>query len=104
MEEKLQQLKTRLGEVSDLGHIAALLGWDQQTYMPEGAAAERGQQMATLGTIAHEKFVSDEIGQLLADLKPWAESLDHDSEEYRLVKVTARDFDKETLVPSEWIA
>ena len=65
MEEKLQQLKTMLGEISDLNHVAALLGWDQQTYMPSGAAAERGQQLATISTISHEKFISDEIGRLL---------------------------------------
>jgi carboxypeptidase Taq len=104
MEEKYRKLKILLGEYADLQHIVGLLGWDQQTYMPHGAAEERGQQMATISTIAHEKFVSDEIGQLLADLKPWAEGLDHDGEEYRLIKVTAHDYDKETLVPSSWIA
>ncbi len=104
MEEKLQQLKTMLGEISDLNHIGSLLGWDQQTYMPPGAAEERGQQLATINTIAHEKFTSDEIGVLLADLKKWVEGLDHDSDEYRLVKVTARDYDKQTLVPSDFVA
>lgn len=93
-----------LGEISDLNHVAALLDWDQQTYMPSGAAEERGQQLATINTISHEKFVSDEIGTLLADLKKWAEGLDHDSDEYRLIKVTARDYDKETLVPSDFVA
>jgi len=104
LEEKLQQLKTMLGEISDLNHIGSLLGWDQQTYMPPGAAEERGQQLATINTIAHEKFTSDEIGVLLADLKKWVEGLDHDSDEYRLVKVTARDYDKQTLVPSDFVA
>jgi carboxypeptidase Taq len=104
MEEKLGQLKTLLGEISDLNHVAALLGWDQQTYMPPGAAEERGQQLATIATISHQKFVSDEIGALLDDLKKWAESLDKDSDDYRLIKVTARDYAKETLVPSDFIA
>lgn len=104
MEAKLQKLKTLLGEIADLGNIAALLGWDQQTYMPPAAAQRRGQQMATLGTIAHEKFVSAEIGGLLNDLKKWAEDLDHNSDTYRLIKVSARDYNKETQVPSEFIA
>ncbi len=104
MKEKLQQLKTMLGEISDLNHIGSLLGWDQQTYMPPGAAEERGQQLATINTIAHEKFTSDEIGKLLDDLKKWAEDLDTDSDEYRLIKVTARDYDKKTRVPSDYIA
>jgi carboxypeptidase Taq len=36
MEDKLNQLKTILAEVSDLNNAAGLLGWDQQTYMPAG--------------------------------------------------------------------
>src|SRR5258707_13328562 len=93
-----------LGEISDLNHIGSLLGCDQRTYMPPGAAEERGQQLATINTIAHEKFTSDEIGVLLADLKKWLEGLDHDSDQYRLVKVTGRDYDKPTLVPSDFVA
>ena len=104
MEAKLQKLNTLLGEVADLKNISGLLGWDQQTYMPSGAAELRGQQLATIGTIAHEKFTSAEIGGLLDDLKKWAEGLDQDSDEYRLIKVSARDYDKETLVPSAFIA
>ena len=34
MSEKLEQLKERLGEVSDINHAASVLGWDQQVNMP----------------------------------------------------------------------
>ncbi len=104
MEEKLQKLKTLLGEVADLNNVSGLLGWDQQVYMPAGAAELRGQQLATIGTISHEKFTSPVIGGLLDDLKKWADGLDHDSDEYRLIKVSAHDYDKATLVPSDFIA
>jgi len=104
LEDKFQKLKLLIGEVSDLNHIAALLGWDQQTYMPPGAAEERGQQLATVSTIAHEKFISDEMGVLLTDLKKWAEGLDKDSDEYRLITVTARDYDKEARLPTTYVA
>ncbi|MEW6241899.1 MAG: carboxypeptidase M32, partial [Chloroflexota bacterium] len=49
MEEKLAQLKQIMAEVADLNNAAALLGWDQQTYMPRGGAEARGNQLATLG-------------------------------------------------------
>ncbi|NCP88168.1 MAG: carboxypeptidase [Anaerolineae bacterium CG_4_9_14_3_um_filter_57_17] len=104
MEAKLNQLKTLLGEVADLGQIIALLDWDQQTYMPQGAAETRGQQLSTLSALAHEKGISPEIGKLLEELAPWAESLDRDSEEYRLITVTAKDYAKETLVPTDYVA
>ncbi|MCZ7667784.1 MAG: hypothetical protein M5U34_11490 [Chloroflexi bacterium] len=56
MEKKLQELKTRFTEINDLEGAAALLNWDQSTYMPPGGAAARGRQMATLSRLAHEKI------------------------------------------------
>ena len=32
-----------------LGQIAGRLGWDQETMMPEGAAPQRGEEMAAMG-------------------------------------------------------
>ncbi|NPA93406.1 MAG: carboxypeptidase M32 [Chloroflexi bacterium] len=104
MTDKLQRLKDLLGEVWDLNMAAAVLGWDQETYMPPGGAAARGQQLSTLSRLAHIKFTSDEIGQLLDDLAPEAESWDPDSDEARLVKVTRRDYLKATKVPSDFVA
>jgi carboxypeptidase Taq len=103
MEEKLQQLKEILAEVSDIGRAEGLLGWDQQTYMPHGAAESRGNTLATLGRLAHLKFTSPEVGRLLDDLEPYAQGLDPDSDDARLIKVTRRDYEKRTRVSTEWI-
>ena len=54
MSTKLEQLTTRLGEISDLKAAAAVLAWDQQTYMPPGGAAARAVQLATLARTAHD--------------------------------------------------
>ena len=104
MSEKLEQLKSLLAEVSDLNHVQALLGWDQQTYMPQGGAEARGNQLATLGKISHEKFTSDEIGKLLGDLEKELEGIDPDSDNSRLLKVTRHDYDQATRVPSNFVA
>jgi carboxypeptidase Taq len=103
-EGKLQQLKTLLAEIFDLNAATALLGWDQQTYMPPGGAENRGHQLATLQQIAHTKFVSDEIGKLLDNLEPFAAQLDPDSFDACLVRVTRRNYEKETKLPVEWVA
>jgi carboxypeptidase Taq len=34
----------------------AVLGWDQQTYMPPGGVAARADQLATLSKISHQMF------------------------------------------------
>ncbi len=102
-EQQLQELKSRLAEIFDLQRASALLGWDQQTYMPRGGAENRGQQLATLQQIAHTKAISEEIGRLLDDLQPYVAQLDPDSFDTRLVRVTRRAYDKEVKVPVEWV-
>jgi carboxypeptidase Taq len=104
MEPKLQELKTRLLEIHDLNAAAAVLQWDQATYMPPGGAEARGRQMATLSRLAHEKFTSAEVGQLLDDLQPYADSLPHDSDEAGLIRATRRDYDLLVKVPSDLVA
>lgn len=101
MNEKLEELKRRLAEVVDLGRAGSLLEWDQQVFMPPGAAGLRAEELATLEQITHERFTSDEIGRLLEELRPYEESLDHDSDEASLIRVTRRDWEKERKVPGE---
>ncbi len=104
MEDKFRKLRELLARVSDLGSAAAVLGWDQETYMPPGAAAARAEQIATLGKLAHEFFISDEIGDLLEALEPQVRSLPYDSLEASLVRVTKRDYEKARKLPSELVA
>ncbi len=104
MEEKLQRLKTLLAESADLAHAAALLEWDQQVNMPEGGTRSRSEQLSTLQRLAHERFTADEVGQLLEDLQPYAEQLDPDSMDARLLYVTGRDYKKRTKVPASLVA
>ncbi len=104
MQESLQQLKKILAEVSDLQNASRLLGWDQQTYMPPGGAEARGNQLGTLQSIAHKKFASDRVGQLLEDLDSYHEELDPDSDEARLIQVTRREYEKRTKVPADFVA
>ncbi len=104
MQEKLEKLKSILAEVSDLYSATALLDWDQQTYMPPGGIFARGNQIGTLSGLAHSKFISQEVGVLLEDLKPYTDSLDPDSDDYCLVEVTSRDYGKQIKVPSDFVA
>lgn len=104
MEEKLSKLKSILAEVSDLENAAALLGWDQQTYMPSGGAEARGNQIATLRSIAHIKTTSPEAGKLLEDLNAEAVDLDPDSDDACLIKAAIYDYEKATRVPAEFVA
>lgn len=103
METKLQRLATLLHEVVDLRFAQALLGWDQQTNMPRGGAVDRSNQLATLASIEHEKFTSEEMGKLLEDLLPYAGQLDPESTEARLIWHTHKEYQKSTRVTQEWV-
>lgn len=104
MELKLHELKTRLLEISDLESAAALLSWDQSTFMPSGGAEGRARQLATLGRIAHEKAIDQVIGNLLEDLRPYEMSLPDDSDDARFIRVARYDYEKATKVPPWFIA
>lgn len=104
MDDALNKLKLLLAEISDLSGAQAVLGWDQQTYMPPGGMVDRGNQLATLARLAHQKFTSEEVGRLLEDINNQVSQLDPDSDEARLIKVVQHDYQKFTRVPTEWVA
>jgi carboxypeptidase Taq len=104
MEAKLQELKQRLIEVNDLRASAALLYWDQSTYMPPGGAEARGRQLATLSEIAHQKLTDDRVGTLLDELQPYAQSLDYDSDDACLLRVARLDYERAVKIPAAFVA
>jgi carboxypeptidase Taq len=97
----LRTLRERLGEISDLTRAMGVLGWDQRVMMPPLGTPARAEAMATLGRIAHEKFTDEAIGTLLENLRPLEESLDYDSDDASLIRVTRRDWEKSRRVPAE---
>ena len=101
MEERLGALRARLAEIHDLRRVHELMFWDQTVVMPPGGAGVRAEQLATLDRAAHERFVSDEIGSLLEELRPYEESLPYDSDDASLIRVTRRDWEKAHRVPAE---
>jgi len=104
MATSLDQLKTRLGEIHDLRRANALIGWDQQTYMPVGGSAARAEQSATLQKISHELFTADETGRLIDAAAHETDKLDANSDDARLISVTRRDYHKSRKVPADLVA
>jgi len=94
---KLDRLKEILGEVDGLRAAATLLGWDQRVMMPSGGAEGRAEASATVGRLAHERFVDAEVGALLEQLNE--DDYDYDSDEASLIRVTRRDYEKAVRVP-----
>ncbi len=101
MEASYAKLVERLGEVQDIASSAGVLAWDQRTKMPVAGAAARADQLSTLTRLAFERFTADEIGSLLEEFRPYEDSLDRDSLEASLIRVTRRDYEKAVRVPLE---
>ncbi|MFC4639258.1 carboxypeptidase M32 [Deinococcus hohokamensis] len=93
----MEQLKKRLGQVSDLNAAGGLMSWDQETQMPPEAARVRGIQMATLAGLAHELFTAQETGTLLAQAQPG------DEVEAAVVRVARRDHERATKLPTAFV-
>ncbi|HYJ13075.1 MAG TPA: hypothetical protein VEW66_05770, partial [Thermomicrobiales bacterium] len=101
-QERYEELRSRLGEIGDIAGALSLLGWDQQTIMPSSGAAGRADAMATLTKLHDERFSDPALGALLDELVPWSETLDYDSDDASIVRVTRRDYYKNLLIPTEW--
>jgi carboxypeptidase Taq len=101
MNDKLERLKNRIGEISDIGSAISLLHWDQQTYMPPKGAMARGEQISTLSAIAHRMFIDPEVGQLLETLSESLDNLSPDDVKY--VEETLYDYRRATQLPEDFV-
>jgi carboxypeptidase Taq len=59
----------RVREQSLLDSCAVLLSWDEETQMPRAAAEHRGDQMALLAGLEHDRATDPRIGELLVELE-----------------------------------
>jgi carboxypeptidase Taq len=102
--QALAALKARLLEIDDLNSAAAMLRWDQTTYMPAGGAPARGRQLATLSRLAHERFVEAGTGRLLDEAARETQAMPFDSDEASLVRVARRNWDQSVRIPAALVA
>jgi carboxypeptidase Taq len=104
MPDSLTELRVRLAEISDLERVRAVLYWDLEAWMPRSGTSSRGEQLATVTRLLHERQTHGRIGELLDTLEPGAASLDPDSDDACLVRVTRRDWERARRVPAELAA
>lgn len=67
--ELYEEYTSHMKKIADVRHAAAVLQWDEETYLPPKGASFRGQQMATLSEIAHEWSIDPKLGDLMTELK-----------------------------------
>ncbi|QXT38450.1 carboxypeptidase M32 [Gymnodinialimonas ceratoperidinii] len=70
----LQELLAFNRTTEALGQVMGRLGWDQETFMPPGAAEQRGEEMAALEGVLHARRTDPKVGEWLAAAKPETEA------------------------------
>jgi carboxypeptidase Taq len=107
-ETSLEKLHRINEECCRLTNIAALLEWDQETYLPRKGVEDRAEQLALLEGIVHERAASPEVGRLLTELGSDTKNPSGDEKlppvERDFLKVLRRDYDREVLLPKEFVS
>ena len=72
--------------------------------MPQAGAGARGRQLAMLGSLAHERAVAPALGRLLDLLVGYGASLPYDFDDFSLIRVAHREYQKKIKVPPDHVA
>jgi Zn-dependent carboxypeptidase len=90
-----------------LSAVSELLHWDQETYMPDGAAAARAEQLETLAGIIHEaksgKPFADALAKLIDIKKGTIKAKGLSKEQEAALREWRRDYTKEKALPKEFV-
>lgn len=86
-----EEYQSKMTKIADVRNATGLLQWDQETYLPVKGAGFRGQQISTLTEMAHELFISPDLGILLKKL---LQQNDLTEEQRRNIERTEEDYTK----------
>ena len=98
-----EQLIAHTRKTATLGSAAAVLGWDQQTYLPPGGAGHRGKQLALLAELTHQWSTDARIGDWLSACEASALAADPASDSAVTLFHLRRDYDLATKLPDSLV-
>jgi carboxypeptidase Taq len=97
MNDSLSYVHKEQKELSLLGGIGALLGWDQMTYMPPKGIQERSDEMALLSRLIHERVISDTFYHHIQTLEKTITTLTEPDQ--HVITRLKKDVDKARKIP-----
>lgn len=96
---QIADLLEHLREIADISAVSALASWDQNTAMPEGASAVRGDQMGTLTGVLHNRWTNPQLGTVLGALESEVAGARFTDADRGLVREARRTYDQYTKLP-----
>ena len=103
MKESLDFIYKEQRELSTYTGIAALLGWDQMTYMPKTGAAERSEQSSLISRLAHEKFTSNDFYDHIKKLSKEEIFKTLKENDKAVIKRLEKDIEKSRKIPPDFV-
>ena len=97
------ELVRRSKELGVINSCAGVLSWDHQTYMPPKGGPLRGEQMAFLASLAHQKFTDPKVGELLAMVESSELVRDPEVDAAANSRELRRAFDRATKIPQSLV-
>jgi carboxypeptidase Taq len=69
----IDKLRGQISVLRGLDAAIAVLGWDEEVYLPDGARAGRGEQLGVLESLRHRLLSTDELGDLIEEVSAQSE-------------------------------
>ena len=98
--DTLTAYKSHLLEISKLTSAATLMGWDQQTYMPEKALAFRAEATGALSKMIFELSTHEDLGVYLEEL---GQRSDLSTTEKASVRVVGKEYRRSKAIPASFV-
>jgi carboxypeptidase Taq len=98
-DERISAVLARAREISDLRAVLALAAWDQNTALPEGAGEVRGEQLATLQGLIHERWLDLRFGEQVTGLAEVVSKSSYTDADRGLLREVRRERDHAMKLP-----
>ncbi len=102
LETPYENLVRLLKRADVIGSAFDLLQWDEQVNLPPASHGRRGEQSAALAELRHQAATDPAIGEALALLE--AELAKLAASQQIVAREARRDFDRETRLPTAFVA
>jgi carboxypeptidase Taq len=101
--ESYRALIAELRELNMFGRTISILGWDQQTHLPNKGTEFRAGQMSLLSGMYHRRFTSEKIGDLLSAVETSDLVSDPMSDAAVNARQTRRFYDRARKLPEDLV-
>ncbi|GAB1430262.1 carboxypeptidase M32 [Ignavibacteria bacterium] len=90
---------SHMNTIQDVRAASSILNWDQETYMPEGAAEVRAEQIGTLDTIAHQLLTGNKALKFADAIR----SFDGAAHKMPLLGIFLEDHERAVKLPEDLV-